>query len=102
MPVRPADVHAEQHLGPVRGLRAAGACADVEDRGPLVVLAGEQQLCPLLREVALERLGRLVCLRLELGVTRLLGQLDRGLEVIGPREDARPELDVGPEAVGLA
>jgi len=56
----------------------------------------------VLREVALEMLCRLVRLGLELCVAGLLGQLDRGLEVIGPREDARPELDVGPEAVGLA
>jgi hypothetical protein len=54
------------------------------------------------REVAIEVLRRLVRLGLELGIARLLGELDRRFEVIGAREEPRPELDVGPDAVGLA
>ena len=42
MLLRPADVHPHQHLGPVRGVDAAGAGADGHDRLALVVLPREQ------------------------------------------------------------
>jgi len=43
VPLRPAQVHPQQHLGPVRRLGSARAGADREERRPLVVLATEQQ-----------------------------------------------------------
>src|SRR5450759_892977 len=52
--LEPAQVHAQQHLGPVLRLGAAGAGMDGHDRAALVVLAAEEaQLFPTL-EVGLE------------------------------------------------
>ena len=42
VPLRPAQVHPQQHLGEVRGVHAAGAGPDGDQRLPRVVLAGEQ------------------------------------------------------------
>jgi hypothetical protein len=102
VPLRPAQVHAQEHLRPVGRLGAAGAGADRQDRGASVVLAGEQQLRALAGELGVELLGRAVGLGLELGVTRLLGKLDRGLEVGGTRQQAVPQLEVVTQPVGLA
>ena len=55
MALGPAQVHPQEHLGPVGRLGAAGAGADRQDRGALVVLAGEQERGPLAVEVGLER-----------------------------------------------
>ena len=52
VPLRPAEVHPEEHLRPVGRLRAAGAGADRQERAALVVLAGEQQGGPFAPEVA--------------------------------------------------
>ena len=86
MALRPAQVHPQEHLGPVGRLGAAGAGADGQDRGALVVLAGEQERGALAREVGLERRGVAVQLGVELGVGRLVEQLDGGLEVVGTRQ----------------
>ncbi len=43
MPFGPAQVHPQEHLGPVGGLGAPGAGTDREQGRPIVVLAGEQQ-----------------------------------------------------------
>src|SRR3954451_3825998 len=43
MALRPSEVHAEQHLGPVGRFRATGARADRNDGVGLVVFAGEEQ-----------------------------------------------------------
>ncbi len=40
--LRPAQVHAQQHLGPILALGAAGAGVDGHDGAARVVLAGEQ------------------------------------------------------------
>ena len=100
--VGPAQVHAQEHLGPVGRLGAAGAGADRQDRRALVVLAGEQEGGPLSREILLERGGIPFELRLELGVGALVEQLEGRLEVVGAGQQAMPHLDLGPEAVGLA
>ena len=76
--------------------------ADRQDRRPLVVLAREQQLGPLAGEVGVELVDRAIDLRLELGVARFLGELEGRVEVVGAREQAGPELDLGAQAVGLA
>jgi len=100
--LRPAQVHPEEHRRPVGRLGAAGAGADAQDRRSLVILTGEQELGPLAKEIAFEVLDRAVDLALELGITGLLGELQRRLEIVGSRQEARPQLDLGPEAVGLA
>ena len=41
--LRPAQVHPQEHLGPVGRLGAAGAGADRDDRAPVVVLAREEE-----------------------------------------------------------
>src|SRR5258708_3818211 len=43
MALGPAQVHPEQHLGPVGRLGPARSRTDREDRSALVVLAGEQE-----------------------------------------------------------
>jgi hypothetical protein len=102
VPLRPAQVHPQEHRRPVGRFRAAGPGADREDRRAVVVLAREQELRALPGEVALQGLDTAVDLRLELGVARLLAELQRGLEVIGAGEEGGPEVDLGAEAVGLA
>jgi hypothetical protein len=102
MAVGPAQVHAQEHLGPVGGLGATGAGTDREDGRSFVVLAGEQQGGPFPREVLFERRRVLLELGLELGVGGFIEQLERDLEVVGARQQISPGVDLGPEAVGLA
>jgi len=98
----PAEVHPEEHLGPVRGLRAAGAGADRQDGGPLVVLAVEEQLGPLAAEVALERGALAIKLGAQIRVVRLLEELGGRFEIPGAGQETVPQLDLGSEAIGLA
>jgi hypothetical protein len=102
VPGGPAEVHPEEHLGPVRGLRAAGAGADREQRAALVVLAGEQQRRALALEVRGERVGLALELRCQFGISALLDQLERRKNVVDALLDAAPQLDLGAEAVRLA
>ena len=83
----PAQVHAQQHLGPVLRVGAAGAGADRDDGVAGVVLAAEQPRLLELGEPALDR----VELALELGrdprvLDRELGEL---LEVVELGEKPR-------------
>jgi hypothetical protein len=100
--VGPAEVHPEQHLSPIGGLGTPGTGADGQDRRSVVVLAGEQELRPLAREVAIELVAAPVDLGLQLGVARFLCQLERRLEVVRAGEQAGPQLDLGAQPVGLA
>ena len=50
--LEPAQVHAQQHLGPVLGLGAAGAGVDGDDGAALVELAAEEALLLAARESA--------------------------------------------------
>ena len=52
--LEPAQVHAQQHLGPVLRLGAAGAGVDGEDRAALVVLAAEEAQLLAALQVGLE------------------------------------------------
>src|SRR5207244_4273203 len=47
VPLRPAQVHPQEHRSPIGRLRAARARADAQDRRALVVLARAQELRPL-------------------------------------------------------
>jgi len=87
MPLGPPQVHPQEHRRPVGGLGAARARADREDRRSCVVLAREQQLRPLPREVGIEVVDRAVDLGLELAVAGFLGQLERGVQVVGALQE---------------
>ena len=102
VPFRPAQVHAQEHLRPVGRLGAAGSGADRQDRGPGVVLAGEQQLRALAGELGVEGVGLALRLGFQLGVAGFGRQLDRRLEVGGACEESVPELEIDTEAVRLA
>jgi hypothetical protein len=102
MALGPAEIHAQEHLGPIGRLGAARTRADRQDRGTLVVLAGEQQRGALAPEVGPQRGGVTLELGGEVGIRGLGQQLDRSLEVRGAREEAMPCLDLGSEPVGLA
>src|SRR2546427_1699697 len=77
----PAEVHAEQHLGPVLGLEAAGAGMDLDDRVARVVLAAEELLQLERGELGLDLLDRAAQLAQGLGVA-LLGQLEEDLRLV--------------------
>jgi hypothetical protein len=102
MPLRPAQIHPEEHLGPVGGFGAAGAGADRQDRGAVVVLAREQQLRALPIEVPLEGIALAVALGGELGIAGFLDELAQGLEFVRACLEAGPQLDLGAQPVCLA
>jgi hypothetical protein len=102
MALRPAEIHPEEHLGPVGRLGPAGAGADREDGAALVVLAGEEERGPLPVEFLLEIGCCPVQLRGQLIVAGLLDQLEGREEIVDPRLEAAPQLDFGPQAIGLA
>jgi hypothetical protein len=66
------------------------------------VLAGEQQGRAFTREVGLERRGIAVELGLEVRISTLVEELQRGFEIADAREESLPRLDLGPEAIRLA
>jgi hypothetical protein len=98
----PAEVHPEEHLGPVGRLGAARAGADREDRAALVVLAGEEEGRPLALEVALEggrgRSSSAVSSASPDSSTSSRVARRSSTRVSKPRQ----QLDLGTEAVGLA
>src|SRR4029079_10529733 len=100
--LRPAEVHPQEHLRPVRGLRAAGAGADRQDRAAVVVLTGEQESGPLTPEVRLEARRLAVELRCQLGVAGFLDELQRCQEIVGAAFEAAPELDLVAELARLS
>jgi hypothetical protein len=102
MALGPAEVHPQEHLGPVRGLRAAGAGGDRDDRVLGVVVAREEEEGPF----PLERPADLVRLLLEvglgLGIGRLLEEGDELLEIVGALLEAAPERYLVAQALGFA
>ncbi len=102
MSFRPAQVHPQEHLGPVGRLRPAGPRTDRQERRPVVVGAREQQRGPLAPVVGLE--GRCVALQLgfELGVGRLSEELERGQQVVGAGSQLVPGVQLATQAFGLA
>ena len=95
-PLGPAHHHAQDHLGPVLGVGAAGAGVDGHERVAGVVAAGEQALLLERREALLDGGERLLELGGELRV--LVGELDEPLEVL----DVARELLVRARAAALA
>jgi hypothetical protein len=102
MALGPAQVHPQQHVGPVRRLGAPGTGADRHDRVLGVVVAGEQEERPLALELASER----VRLALEVrGRLRVGGVVEEGQEleqVVGPLLEGPPEGDLLAQPLGLA
>jgi hypothetical protein len=101
MPLGPAEVHPEEHLGPVGRLGPAGAGADREDRAALVVFAGEQERSAFAAEVALELGGRPIELRRQLLVAGLLDELEGRQEIVRAGLEVAPQPDLRAEIVGF-
>ena len=95
MPLGPAQVHAQEHLGEVGRVVAARARADRHDRGAIVVRAVEESLHLELADHILqvgdlaERLGGGVV------VVHLLRELDEHVEVVEALLDVGDPLEVG-------
>ena len=93
MPFSPAQVHAQQHLGPVGGVDAAGFGPDGDQRLARVVLAGQQgahlelvDAVPQRPELALDLGPRLrVVLRLA-ELPEHLGVVDPPTKVLDPTD----------------
>jgi hypothetical protein len=101
MPLRPAEIHAQEHLRPVGRLRAAGAGADRQQRAAFVVLAREEELGALPLEVLFECCRLAVELRGQLGIGRFLDELQGGQQVLGPAVETTPQLDLRSETIGV-
>jgi hypothetical protein len=98
VPLRPPQVHAQEHLGPVRGVDPAGAGGELHDRLALVVLAGEQR--PHLEAGDLPAELRQVLL--DLGDQIRVLEVHAGLGVLEPATQALDAVDVGPHPGELA
>jgi hypothetical protein len=77
MTLRPAKVHAQEHLGPIRRFGAAGSGAYREQGVALVVLPAEKELPPSLLVVALQLEGLPGDLFLEILVRLFLGEVEQ-------------------------
>jgi hypothetical protein len=100
--LRPAQVHPDEHLRPIRGLRAADAGDHVQDRAVLVVFTGEQESGALALEGATQRVGLAIQLRGEVRVVVLREQIEDRDQIRGARFEVAPRGDLGAEAVSLA
>ena len=92
--LEPAQVHAQQHLGPVLAFRAAGAGMDGEDGAAFVVLAAEEALLFAALQLALKRGDAVHELPQELVVDGVAGQL-LAHELFGGLEVGEPGLKRG-------
>ena len=91
-PLQEAQVHAQQHLGPVGGVHPAGAGVHAEDRRPVVVLAEEEALLLQVGQVGFDRRQVLDHLGGGRGVAFLLGHVEEDLGVV---EGAGEAIDPG-------
>ncbi len=80
-PFRPAQVHAQQHVGPVLRVGAARAGVDRADRVAVVVLTGEQRAQLQRVELTAERFEPGADLALDRLVALLAGKLGERLEI---------------------
>jgi hypothetical protein len=100
MALRPAQVHAQEHLGPVGRLGAAGPGADGQQRGALVIGPREEERGPLALVIGAQRIGFVVDTGRQLGVA--LGQLGELLEVVGASGQGLPRLELFAQPASLA
>ena len=100
---RPAQVHAEEHLGPVLGVGPPRSRVDLQDRIAGVVLSGEERVLLEPPELAFERVDDLGDLRAELALTEgeeLLRVVVLALEALVALELPRRACVLGRDASG--
>jgi hypothetical protein len=98
----PAEVHPQEHVGPVGRLGPAGTGADRHDRVLGVVLTREQEQRPLARELLAQRVRLAGEVGLGIGVGRVDEELLELLEVIDALLEGAPGVDLVAQALGLA
>jgi hypothetical protein len=84
----PARVHAQQHVGPVLALGAAGAGMDFQEAIEAVGLAGQQRLQLAPRHLGLEPLERRFSIGHDVGVVLNLAELDHADVILDLALDA--------------
>jgi hypothetical protein len=97
----PAQVHAQQHLGPVVRFGAAAAGADRQERAALVVFAREEELGTLALVGRRQLIGLAPDLVDRVGVIGVLAELEQLEDVVGALLEIAPEIDLGAQAIGL-
>jgi hypothetical protein len=98
----PAEVHPQEHLGPVGGLGPARAGADRHDRVLRVVLAREQEQRPLPVELQRERIGFAGDVGFGVGVRGVGEERLELLQVVDALLERAPGLDLVAQALRLA
>jgi hypothetical protein len=102
MPLGPAQVHAQEHRGPIRGFGASGARTDRQEGVALVVLAAEEEVAAGRGVLALQ----LRCFRGDVGqevVVRFVLSKGKQLESgLGARFEVSPEQELLAQALGFA
>jgi hypothetical protein len=99
--LRPAEVHPDEHLRPVRGLGAADARDHVQGRAVLVVLAGEQERGALALEITAQGLGFAIELCRQVRVLAFREEVEERGEIVGAALELAPRADLGAQAVSL-
>jgi hypothetical protein len=98
----PAEVHAQEHLGPIGRFRAARAGADRQEGVALVVLTAEEKLAPRLRVFAVEVFGIFDDVGEKRLVVLCLGQVQELACGLGSRLEIAPQLELFSQTFGLA
>jgi hypothetical protein len=98
----PAQVHAQEHVRPIRGLGPTRPGADREDCVLRVVLAGEEQQGAFPLELGPERVGLAADLGLGLRVGGVGQEVEQLFEVRGPLLQLAPQGDLIAQALGFA
>jgi len=96
--LRPAAVHAGEHVHPVAGLGSARAGVDVDDGVVGIVLTREEPRQLLVRQPAFHLRQPGLYLRRLLLRVGLLGQLGEGDQVVGLGDQLLEGLDLAPAA----
>jgi hypothetical protein len=102
VPLRPAEVHPQQHFRPVGRLGAAGAGTDRQECVALVVLAAEEQLTPGPAVLLGQNLGLAGYLGQELVVGLLLGEVQQLEGRAGTALEVAPESQLLAQGLGFA
>ena len=98
----PAQVHAQQHLGEVRGIDTACAGSNGHDGGTGIVFAVHQRLDLHLVEILLDAFNLGLCLVERVGVVLLLAELDERGHIVETARGARQMLQLGLACAQLA